>query len=141
MRVAVSGFDAAPDCTAFRLPVLGGEKAELAGVGAGPAITVPVRAGAAETDKVELVLIEEDGSPWGATLPLKPEWTVLTLRPGDLRFFEHWQHPDGRGGPGDVVHVDRIAAVNVCFGSWLYGDQYATPHAVEIGDIGVSRGP
>ena len=102
---------------------------------------MPLRAGAPLSDKVELVVIEQDGTPWGAVLPLTREWTTQRLKPGDLRFFSHWEHPAGRGGPDDHIRPDRIAGINLCFGAWLYGENHASPHAIEVGEITLEKAP
>jgi hypothetical protein len=68
-------------------------------------------------------------------------WGIQRLRPADLRFFSHWAHPDGRGGPNDRIRLDQIAGVNLCFGAWLYGKDRASPHAIEIGEVVIERLP
>jgi hypothetical protein len=134
VRLAVPGFGPDPDCSSVRIPVPSSERAALAAVTGDAVIAVPLRAGAPLTDKVEFVVIEQDGTPWGATLPLTREWSTLRLKAADLRFFSHWDHPAGRGGPEDRLRLDQIASVNLCFGAWLYGEQRASPQAIEIGE-------
>lgn len=50
---------------------------------------------------------EVDGSRWIATVPLTTQWRTLALLP---RHFTYWpDNPsEGRGGPGDQVHLDRV---------------------------------
>jgi hypothetical protein len=135
LRVGVRNFGPQPDCCSVRLPVPGSERAALAAGKGDAVIAVPVRAGAPLSDKVEIVIIEQDGTPWGAVLPLTREWNTLRLKAADLRFFSHWEHPDGRGGPEDRIRPERIAGINLCFGAWLYGENHGSPHAIEVGEI------
>jgi hypothetical protein len=141
LRLAVPGFGPAPDCSNTTLPVPSSERAALAAWKGDALITVPLRAGTPRTDAVEVVLLEHDGTPWGAVLPLTREWTIQRLRPTDLRFFSHWEHPAGRGGPEDRIRLEQIVSVNLCFGAWLYGDNYARPHAIEIGEMTLEPAP
>ena len=135
LRLAVSGFGPDPDCSSVRIPVPSSERKALAASGGDGVIAVPLRAGAPGTDKVEIVVFEQDGTPWGAVLPLTRAWNTLRLTPADLRFFSHWQHPEGRGGPTDHLRLDQIAGINLCFGAWLYGEDRANPQAIEIGEV------
>ena len=84
------------------------------------------------------MLIEEDGAPWGTVVPLSTEWRQIVVPLTKLRFFRHWPHPRGRGGPGDRVRPERVVAVNLCFGAWLYPGHEAEPHTVEIATVGLS---
>lgn len=141
LRVAVNRFGPAPDCTSFRLPVVTSERDALAAVPPSAEVQIPLRAGAQATDAVEIVLVEQDGTPWGTELPLTDEWVTHRLSATDLRFFAHWPHPDGRGGPGDRVQLHRLSSIGVCFGAWLYGEKADAPHAIEIGEISVGKAP
>jgi hypothetical protein len=85
---------------------------------------------------VELVLLERDGAPWGVNrVPLSRDWARVRIPLSAFRFFDHWHHPPGRGGPRDRLDVREIDAVNLCFGAWLFGDDADRPHAVEIQDV------
>jgi hypothetical protein len=141
VRIAVKGFGPAPNCTSFRLAVLEGELDALGRLDQDAAVTLPLRAGMPDTDTVEVVLIEEDGSPWGTVVPLRREWTETRLTPADLRFFDHWAHPEGRGGPGDTLRLGRVRYVNLCFGAWLFGEKASRPHAVEVSEISAGSAP
>ena len=96
---------------------------------------VRARAGEPGTSAVELVLLEDDGAPWGINVPLTDAWTDTKIPWGDLRFFAHWDHPAGRGSPGDRFHPDRLQSINLCFGAWLFPDRVKDRHAVEIEGI------
>ena len=37
--------------------------------------------------------------------------------------------------------IYQIAGINLCFGAWLYGETYASPHAIEVGEITLERAP
>jgi hypothetical protein len=49
----------------------------------------------------------------------------------ELQFFAHWTHADDRGTKCDRLGVDNVAAVNFCFGPWLYGDRAGEPQGIE----------
>jgi len=135
VRVSVKGFGPAPSCTSFRLGVLEGETEALGRLAQDAVLTLRLRAGMPDTDQVEIVLVEEDGSPWGAVIPLPHDWTEHRLSAADVRFFDHWAHPEGRGGPGDRLQVSRVRHISVCLGAWLFGERAARPHAIEISEI------
>jgi len=131
-RVAAKGFGPAPSCLSFRCNP-GREidpwRSDLA---AHDAVKLVARAGEPDTNRLEMVLVEADGAPWGTVVDLTPEWREIVLPFGELRFFKHWSHPKDRGGEGDRLHPERVQAVKFCFGAWLFGDCAARPHAVEI---------
>ncbi len=141
VRVTVrDGFGTPPSATSFRVEVGTGELDALGRLGPEEAVTLNLRAGLPDSDRVEVVLLEEDGTPWGAVVPLRPEWTEARLTAAELRFFDHWPHPEGRGGPGDRLRLDRVRAVNFCFGAWLYGERASRPHAIEVSEV-TAAGP
>lgn len=90
------------------------------------------------TQSVEVVLLERDGSAWGANVPLTPEWRDARVPLASLRHFAHWGgSPPGRGGAADRLRPQEIAGVSVCFGAWLYPNHAAEPHTVDIESIAV----
>jgi hypothetical protein len=103
VRLEVDRFDPPPSCLSFRCEsaeVLAGRRGDLAG-----RTTVVVRARAAvpATRRVEVGLIEEDGTAWGTEVSLTPEWQEQRIPLAAFRFFSHWDGaPAGRGGPGIV---------------------------------------
>ncbi len=100
-------------------------------------LLVRARAATSGTDQVELVLIERDGTPWGMNVPLSTEWQEIRVPLTALRHFAHWRV--GRLDPRPPLRPENIAAVNVCFGAWLFPNCHAQPHAVEVEIIALER--
>jgi len=93
------------------------------------------------TNRVEIVLIERDGTPWGTVVDLTTNWREIRLPLSSLRHFAHWgTTPQGRGGKDDRLRPENIAAVNVCFGAWLFPSREKERHAIEIEEIAVEKG-
>jgi hypothetical protein len=148
LRVSVKGFGAQPppaglragDCTSFRLSISPETSCCREEMAEGRFIVVKARAGQPATNRLEMVLIESDGSPWGAVVPLTEKWQTIKIPVGELRYFAHWRPAAaGRGGVGDHLHPANIEAVNICFGAWLYGEQAGNPHAIEIQEIVLAK--
>ncbi len=81
---------------------------------------------------MEVVLLEEDGAPWGCNVPLRGSWQDVTVPWDRFRYFSHWQAPRERGEPGDRFQAGKLQAINFCFGAWLFPAHAAERHAVEI---------
>ena len=139
LRVQTKGFGPSPSGVSFRSspgPDLDVWRDILGGC---DTLEVVARAGHPATRAFELVVLETDGAPWGTVVELNEEWRRITLPLKALRFFGHWSHPKGRGGDGDRLQPVKAAAVNFCFGAWLYGDQAGEPHAVEVQRVAFTR--
>ena len=95
------------------------------------ALEIVARAVEPQTDKLEVVLVEQDSAAWGTIVPLTQEWQRIVVPLSALRFFNHWPHPESRGGSNDHLRTENLAAVNFCFGAWLYGDRAGQPHGIE----------
>ncbi|MFQ6096158.1 MAG: hypothetical protein ACE5O2_00395, partial [Armatimonadota bacterium] len=136
LRIAVDGFGPEPSCVSFRPRSPKTVDARRAALSDLVTLHVRARAGQPATDRVEVVLLEEDGAPWGVVLALTDEWRDIVVPLSQLVYFKHWKSgPESRGGPGDRFHPERVESVNVCFGAWLYPEKEARPHAVEIDSI------
>ncbi len=83
----------------------------------------------------ELVVSEADGTPWGADIPLAAEWTTTELPLAELRLWRGWAVPQGRGGPGDRMALDKLSRLNLTFGSWLNTAAGNAPWRFEVSDI------
>jgi len=102
-------------------------------------VVLIARGGQPNTTAVEIVLLEEDGTPWGINLPLTTEWRQTRLALGDLKHWSHWKTgARNRGGEGDRLDPGRLDAVNLCFGAWLYGEHRDEAHIVDIELIGLA---
>ena len=136
LRVSAGPFGPAPDCRSSRIAIpaprlgwIGGQRPS--------ALLFTVRAVETVTEKLELVMLERDGTPWGTVVRLAPEWQQIRLPLNTFRFFEHWAHPSDRGGDKDAMQVDQLTGINLCFGSWLYGENAGQAHAFEVQNIAV----
>ena len=140
MRVSVDRFDPdTADATSFAAPLVDIAdrwRDELAGANY---VLLKARAVEPYTDRLELVLLEADGSPWGnMAVPLTTEWRTVKLPITDFVFFKHWRGPANRGFEGDHIRPENLAGINVCFGTWLYPGNADKPHAIEIEEISLS---
>ena len=100
-------------------------------------LLITARAGEPDTDRMEVVLVERDTSPWGTmSVQLTQDWQQIRVPLSEFRAYGHWTtEAKDRGGPEDRLHPERILWVNFCFGSWLYPGSFAHPHAIEIQDV------
>lgn len=137
VRVAVNGFDAEPDATSFRIAVPEEASCWREEMARARAVVIKARAGTPQTTRLELVLLEADGSAWGTMdVPLTTQWQAIRIPLSDFWYFRHWNPPTrDRGGAGDHVRPQDIQAVNICFGAWLYGADAGKPHAIEVQDV------
>jgi len=141
LQIAVDGFNPPPSSVSFRndmLEELMPRSDELAQC---DILVVKARCVTPVTNRVEIVLIERDGTPWGTVVDLTTNWREIRLPLSSLRHFAHWgTTPQGRGGKDDRLRPENIAAVNVCFGAWLFPSREKERHAIEIEEIAVEKG-
>ncbi len=141
LQIAVDGFNPPPSSVSFRndmLEELMPRSDELAQC---DTLVVKARCVTPVTNRVEIVLIERDGTPWGTVVDLTTNWREIRLPLSSLRHFAHWgTTPQGRGGKDDRLRPENIAAVNVCFGAWLFPSREKERHAIEIEEIAVEKG-
>jgi hypothetical protein len=135
LQIAVDAFGPPPSSVSFQNELL--EELDLRRDDLKARTTLRIRARALEpsTDRVEVVLIEHDGTPWGANIPLGTQWQDIRVPLSSLRFYKHWgNHPADRAA-SDRIRPEALSAVNVCFGAWLYPAHAAQRHTVEIEQI------
>ncbi|MCX6907580.1 MAG: cellulase family glycosylhydrolase [Verrucomicrobia bacterium] len=104
LRIAVEKFGPPPSAVSFRNDVT--EELDVRRDGLAGRKTLCVRARALEpaTASVEIVVIERDGAPWGANVPLTREWKEVRIPLASLGYFGHWgQVAAGRGGKDDCL--------------------------------------
>jgi len=140
LRISTQGFDAPPDCVALRLQVADDAEGFREAMAGARSVVIKARAGTPDSTRLELVILERDGSPWGTMdVEVSEEWQAIRIPLEELRLFDHWAHPAGRGGEGDALRPQEAQSVNFCFGSWLYGDGPTGPKAIEIQDVSLSE--
>jgi hypothetical protein len=132
IRVSVPGFGPPPSCVSWNSNVRDLLRPWQTTLARRTGLRIRARAGEPGTTALEVVVTEEDGAPWGTTIKLTSEWQDINLPWSSMRFYGHWAHPSGRGGPGDRFHPGRLAEVNFCFGAWLFPQRAAERHAVEL---------
>lgn len=141
LRLSVPGFGEPPDSASLRMqvpPVLEQFREEMAKA---QAVVVKARALRPQTKSVELVLIEDDGTPWGTEVSLSQDWQAIRIPFSGLRLFTHWPGVAAdRGGPGDHLRPGHVQAVSLCFGAWLYGDDHDKPHSFELQEVSLAGG-
>ncbi len=139
-RIWIAKFEPPPSSISFRQPVT--ESIRIAGglLHHANALEIVARAIEPPTDKLEVVLLERDSTAWGTVVPLSEKWQRIVVPLGELRFFDHWAHPEGRGGKNDRLKIEELDAVNFCFGSWLYGDRAGQAHGIEIESASLVQG-
>lgn len=138
-HIEVERFGPPPNCLSVRADV-----SELVAVRKSTLVehdTLRIRARAASlhTTAVEVVLTEDDGSPWGFTPHLTQEWQDIVVPLTELQYFSHWSHPENRGGPGDHCRPESLSGVHITFGAWLYPGSYDQQHGLEIEFIRLER--
>lgn len=138
IRIEVDRFGPPPSSISFRHEAgdfLDPRRGDLTGR---TTVVVRARSAAPATTRIEMGLIESDGTAWGTEVPLTPGWTERRIPLTSLRFFGHWPGaPAGRGTAGDRPDPRALAAVSVCFGAWLAPGRHDEPHGVEIESISI----
>lgn len=132
-RIAVDRFDPPPACLSFRCEVADQVQHRREDLAGRQYLVVRARAAAPDTKTVEITLTEQDGTPWGANVPLADAWQDIRIPLNSLRYFRHWAGaPAGRGHPGDKPVPGSISAFTVCFGAWQAPTRFDAPHGIEL---------
>jgi len=141
LRISVDGFGPPPSCVYFRHEVFEEFEFRRDELAHCDTLVLKARAVTPATTHIEVALIERDGTPWGTNVPLTTEWQEIRLPLFALRHFAHWgSSPQGRGGKDDRFRPENVAAVNVCFGAWLFPQRASEQHIVEIEEIAMVKG-
>ncbi|MCC6038124.1 MAG: glycoside hydrolase family 5 protein [Armatimonadetes bacterium] len=140
LRISVNGFGPPPSCVYFRHDVFEEFESRRDELAQCDTLVIKARAVTPVTTHIEVALIERDGTPWGTNVPLKTEWQEIRLPLSTLRHFAHWgTSPQGRGSVGDRFRPENVAAVNICFGAWLFPQHASEQHIVEIEEIALVK--
>ena len=135
------GFGPPPDSLGLRETVPAQGPARLAALAKCDALWLTCRSLTPEScQQVEVVLRERDGAPWGTVVDVPADWQTVVVPLSKLRFFNHWPHPESRGGEGDRLHPEQIGQWNVTFGAWLNPDHAAEPHQFEFSALDLAIG-
>ena len=85
------------------------------------------------TAAVEVGLIEEDGAAHGYDVPLSTTFTDYRVPLRDMRPL--W------GTTGAVVHPERVVRLSFAFGSWLFPQDAAEAHGIEVESVALEYVP
>jgi hypothetical protein len=139
VRLWTDGFELPPSCISLRQPVSENLSDFALCVEQCDTLEIVARSTSAQTDKLEVALVERDSTAWGTTISLTQQWQRIRIPVDTLRFFDHWPHPAGRGVREDQLGLEDLAAVNFCFGAWLFGEKAGEDHGVEIESASLVR--
>jgi hypothetical protein len=85
LTAVVEDFVPAPHHFALRTFLTNGERVRLDGVHTGGVLRIRARAVGRATDRVEVALVERDGTAWGTVLSLSDAWQDFTVPLDELR--------------------------------------------------------
>lgn len=103
-------------------------------------LVLHARAGGKNTTAFEIVLSEDNGTPFGATTECGAEWREIRIPLSSLRHFSHWDTGSSRAEEDDLrLHPDHVAKVHLTIGAWLYGEHAEELHAIEFSYIALER--
>ncbi len=135
----VDGFGPPPNSIGFRNEV-GGDLNPLRDrlLSGAKELVVRARAVTSETDKIEVVLLEQDGSPWGTVVSIGTDWQDICIPLEKLSYFAHWEGASAREpAVNQTIDPRRLSAVHVCYGAWLYPGYENETHCFELERISV----
>jgi hypothetical protein len=138
-RIWTEGFGEPPNSISYRQVVTQHLASFSDSLNRCDGLEIVARATRPETNKLEVALVERDSTAWGTNVPLTESWQKIVVPLDQLRFFGHWDHAEGRGGKDDRLQLKDLAAVNFCFGAWLFGDQAGLPHGIEVESASLVR--
>jgi len=132
-----AGFGPPPDSSGIALDLqLGGLPADA--LARCTKLRVRARSLSPAAKALELVVMESDGTPWGANIPLTPEWSTVELPLAEVRLFRGWPIPAGRGGDDDRIALDRLVRLYLTFGSWLNTEAQGQPWRFEVAEVSLT---
>ncbi len=134
-RLHVAAFKGGKGFFQFRQPLDGKSFRSAFPDAARPkAIVVRLRAATEHTAKVELVLYDDEGRPWGRTVALTTGWRDIRLPVESFRHYSHWE----KCGPppqGQTLDARRVAKVALSLGAWLFPNGPERPHTIEFSSL------
>lgn len=137
LRVQMPNFKQ-HDAASFRTECDGLDFAELFPSGDGAheeTLVLHARACDDRTDCVELVLVQENGDPWGTDVTLPREWGDVRVPLSKLRYFQHWTKAETPSKIRPTIRTTRH--FNFCYGRWLFPNTTDVSHGFEISSIRV----
>ena len=98
---------------------------------AGRDLVLHIRGTLPETKRIEVVMTDEDGIPWGMILPISADWRDVTVPLASLRLFRHWMN--GAEAPaGAKPDFGRMRTLSLGFGTYLLKDTARLEHGIEF---------
>ncbi len=126
LRFEATGFGAPPSAARVDLPA----KAPARLDGPGWRLCLRARALYSRTSRIEVSLVQDDGSAFGAVVPLDTAWREISVPLSELRPM--W-------GTRGRLDISRVRSIAIVFGAWLYRHSYKQPHAFELQRIYLAR--
>ena len=134
-RLHVAAFKGGKGFFQFRQPLDGSAfRATFPDVARPKTVVVRSRAATAHTTKVELVLYDDAGRPWGRTVNLTTAWRDIRMPIESFRHFSHWKEC---GSPPQEQTLDarRLVKVALSLGAWLFPNGPERPHTIEFSTL------
>lgn len=138
------GFNAAGASVSINVPVPACAQAILQDHHDFNTLILVARAVYPWSKRLELVINELDGTPWGTqAITLGTDWQDIHIPIKSLTFFKHWQPscPPDRGGENDGLRVQNINRVSFCYGQWLLGDDAGKIQGIAIQELRLANIP
>ena len=150
LRVDVPDFRSPPHDVSFRLAYgkeIDQRRADLSSLNL---LRLRARAASKETNRLELALIQRDGSVWGTKVALETNWreieipldrltpTVITFLPRPYpTIFNYWDQ--GSVEELSTLNLKEIEAIQFSFGSRLFPDAIDKQHSIEVESLVLIR--
>lgn len=136
LQLSASSFKTKPDFFSVHPAMASSLQEELKSGRSFDTVVLTARALYPWTNRMEFVLTESDGSPWGLNVDLSTDWQDIRIPLKSFYYFKHWGYVvEGRNGEGDMLNLNKVIKVNFCLGKFLFKEDFDKAHAVEVQEI------
>ncbi len=139
IELSCSGFGPPPDAFGVTCPLPIQAPVRRAAMARCERLRLKVRGLTPASTGLEVVLSEADGSAWGTTVVVPPDWGDVEVPVAQLRYFGHWHKVPGRGGQGDRVRPDQVVSWHLTIGPWLNPEHGRGPWRVQVSELALDR--
>ena len=107
--------------------------AEFPAAGPGRTLVVRVRATTDDTTRLQVVLVDADDVPWGATVPLSTEWRDVRIDMAkEMKYLSKWRIGEAPP-PSARADIRRAESFRFLIGRWLFDEGTASrPHGFDV---------
>jgi len=126
------------DFTSFtlRLPLTGADRRRTFPASPCPTtVVVRMRAITPVTDRIEFVVYDAQGRPWGKVIRLSAAWQDIRVATTDLTYFKHWKADAPSPAEGERLDARELTYCAFTLGRWLNKETPPRPHEIEISSI------